>query len=178
MFVRRTTLVALLTVLAVIAAAQDRTPEKVKEIAAEAMRKAGVHDGRLIETDNLILATAVPEAKAKPLAEALQKTFAMAKKGLKFDAADAKEPKAIVYAFADVDQYRQFSRSVLKVRPEDDEFATFDVKADVPFIAVAPKRGDRAPNLDSIAGAEICRALLAKKGGNARLTEWMKDGYA
>src|SRR5262249_44976453 len=178
MFLRSTTPFFLLTVLSLVAAAQDKTPEKIKEIAAEAMKKAGVNEVRLIETDNLIVATPLPEAKAKPLAEALQKTCAMAKKALKFDAADAKELKTIVYSFTDVDQYRQFSRSVLKMRPEDDEVAKFDVKADVPFIAVAPRRGEKAPNLESIAGAEVCRALLAKKGGNARLTEWMKDGFA
>src|SRR5262245_56899178 len=178
MFLRSTNSFFLLTVLSLIAAAQEKTPEKLKEIATDAMKKANVNDARLIETDSLIVATPLPDAKAKPLAEALQKTCAMAKKGLKFDAADAKEPKTIVYSFTDVDQYRQFSRSVLKMRPEDAEVATFDVKADVPFIAVGPRRGEKAPNLESIAGAEICRALLAKKGGNARLTEWMKDGFA
>jgi hypothetical protein len=178
MFLRSTAPISLLTILSLIAAAQDKTPEKLKEIATEAMKKAEVNDARFIETDNLIVATPLPDAKAKTLAEALQKTCAMAKKGLKFDATDAKEPKTIVYAFIDLDQYRQFSRSVLKMRPDDDEFAKFDVKADVPFIAVAPRRGEKVPNLESIAGAEVCRALLAKKGGNARLSEWMKDGFA
>ena len=53
-----------------------------------------------------------------------------------------------------------------------------DVKKDPPFIAVSARRGDRTPNFESLAGNEISRALLAKKGGNAHLTEWMKDGFA
>jgi hypothetical protein len=157
-------------------------PEKKKdvnlrELAAEAMKKADVKDARIVETENLIVATALPESKAKSLADSLQKTFALAAKALKFEEAEVKATHVVIYTFTELDNFRQFQRSVLKVRPED-ELAVFDMKRDDPFIAVAAKRGERNPNFEVLAGNEICRAMLAKKGGNARLSEWMKDGFA
>jgi hypothetical protein len=49
---------------------------------------------------------------------------------------------------------------------------------DDPYIAVSARRGDKNPNFETLAGNELCRALLARKSGNAKLTEWMKDGFA
>lgn len=180
MQLRSTFALALLAAITLNARAQDKspTPERLKEIANENMKKAEVKDYRVVETDNLIIATPLAEAKAKALGDGLQKTYAMARKGLKFEATEAKELKNIVYSFADVDQYRQFSRSVLKMRPDEDESARSDVRADVPYIAVAPRRGEKSPSFETIVGTEISRAVLAKKGGNARLAEWMKDGFA
>jgi hypothetical protein len=170
---------ALLFALPFNAFGQEKAPsvDKLKGMAADAMKKADVKDARIVDTDNLIVATGLPEAKAKALADSLQKTFALVVTTLKFEDTETKTP-VIVYTFADLDQFRQFQRSVLKVRPDDDELAVFDVKKDEPFIAVSARRGDRNPNFEVIAGNEICRALLAKKGGNAKLTEWMKDGFA
>ena len=70
----------------------------------------------------------------------------------------------IVYTFAELDNFKQFQRSILKVRPDADEFATFDIKADIPFIAVSVRRGDKNANFESLAANEVCRALLSKKG--------------
>jgi hypothetical protein len=157
-------------------------PEKKKDVnlretAVEAMKKSDVKDARIVETENLVVVTALSESKAKAFADSLQKTFALAAKALKFEEAEVKAAHVIIYTFADLDNFRQFQRSVLKVRPED-ELAIFDMKRDDPFIAVAARRGERNPSFELLAGNEICRALLAKKGGNARLTEWMKDGFA
>jgi hypothetical protein len=165
--------------LSPFAIAQDKTPssEKTRETAADAMKKSEVKDSRILETTNLVVACSLPEAKAKTLADNLQKMFMLATKALKFDEAELKGAKMIVYAFPDLDNFRQYQRSVLKQRPED-ELAVYDVKRDDPFVAVSPRRGDRNPNFELLAGNELCRALLTKKGGNARITEWMKDGFA
>ena len=40
------------------------------------------------------------------------------------------------------------------------------------------RRGEKTPNFEALAGNEVSRALLSKKGGNAKITEWMKDGFA
>ena len=159
--------------------AQDKplSADKQKEFAAEAMKKAEVKDARVIESPHLVVATTLPEAKATALAYSLDKVFVSAHKALKFELGDLKA-KTVVFTFAELDQYRQFKRSVIKVRPDDDETASFDVRRDDPFVAVAVRRGDKNPNFEVLAGNEICRAVLAKKGGNARLSDWMKDGFA
>ena len=46
------------------------------------------------------------------------------------------------------------------------------------FVAVSARRGEKSPNFELLAANEVCRGVLAKKGGNARLSEWMKDGFA
>src|SRR5262249_10096200 len=99
-------------------------PEKKKdvnlrELAAESMKKSEVKDARIVESENLVVATALPESKAKALADSLQKTFALAAKALKFEEAEVKAIHVVIYTFADLDNFRQFQRSVLKVRPED-----------------------------------------------------------
>lgn len=152
-------------------------PEKFAELAGANMKKADVKSPSVIETDNLVVATALPESATKTLATALQKAFAMAAKGLKYDEGEMKM-RLVVYAFADVDQFRSFQRSVLKVRPDPDEFTAVDVKSDVPYVAVSARRGEKTANFEALTGHELCRAMLTKKGGNARIPDWMKDGFA
>jgi hypothetical protein len=151
--------------------------EPQKQFAIEAMKMADVKDGRVVETDRLVVATPLPEPKAKALADSLEKTYAVASKALKFELADEKA-KLVVFTFTDLDQYRQFKRSVIKERPDDGETASHDVRRDDPYVAVSARRGEKNPNFEAVAAEEISRALLAKKGGNARLPDWMKSGFA
>jgi hypothetical protein len=173
MFARLSAGLALLVGLS----ASVRADEKLKAQAAEAMKKADVADARVVETEHLLVATVLPEAKAKGLADGLEKVFVQAVKALKLEPADTKG-QVTVFAFADVDHYRQFQRSVLKQRPDDDEYASFDIKRDDAYVAVSARRSEKNPNFEALAGGELCRALLAKKAGNAKLPEWMKDGFA
>lgn len=161
-----------------IAQEKTPTPEKLKAMAEEAMKKADVKGGRVVETENLIVASALPEARAKALGDSLQKVYKLAEKTLKFEVGENKEAKVTVYAFPDLDAYRGFVRAVMKTRPEEDETASSDLKKNIPFVAVAPRRGDKNPSFETLAAAELARALLEKRGGNARLSEWMKDGFA
>lgn len=154
-----------------------RADEKLKTRAAEAMNKADVRDARVVETEHLVVATELPAAKAKALVDHLEKVFGQAAKSLKLEAADTKG-QLTVFTFADLDNFRQFQRSVLKQRPDDDQFAAIDVRRDDPFVAVSARRGEKTPNFEMLAGGEICRALLVRKAGAARLPEWMKDGFA
>jgi hypothetical protein len=150
--------------------------EKLKTQAAAAMNKADVRDARVVETEHLVVASELPAAKAKALVDHLEKVFGQAAKSLKLEAADTKG-QLTVFIFADLDNFRQFQRSVLKQRPDDDQFAAFDVKRDDPFVAVSARRGEKTPRFETLAGGEICRALLARKAASARLPEWMKDGF-
>lgn len=187
MLIHSTRVLVLALLFAIPAAGQVKQKEKEKEkekdtvatsaMATDVMKKSDVKSPSVVETVNLILAAAIPEAKAKTVAASLQKTFELAAKALKFDEADLKS-RVIVYAFSEVDQFQQFQRSVLKQRPDPDEYAIADMKRDIPFIAVSPRRGDKNPNYDAMVANELCRSMLVKKGGNARIPGWMKDGFA
>jgi hypothetical protein len=154
-----------------------RADDKLKTQAADAMKKADVKDAHIVATEHLVVAASLPEPKVKALGDGLEKIYVQAAKALKLDAAETKG-QVTVFVFTDLDYYRQFQRSVLKQRPDDDETASYDVKRDDPYVAVSVRRGERSPNFDTLAGTELGRALLAKKAGNARLAEWMKDGFA
>ncbi|HEX3152839.1 MAG TPA: hypothetical protein VHR66_32505 [Gemmataceae bacterium] len=173
MFLRLCTAVAVFVALSLPAIADD----KLKNQAAEAMKKSDVQDATIVETAHLVVASSLIETKAKALADSLEKTFNQAAKALKLDAGETKT-QVTIFAFADLDNYKQFQRAVLRQRPEDEQVASYDVKRDDPYIAVSARRGDKSPNFETLAGNEICRALLARKSGNAKLTEWMKDGFA
>jgi hypothetical protein len=172
---------AILPIAGVHGQAKDRekapAADRQREFAADAMKRSDVKDARVVQTPRLVVATTLPEAKAKALADHLDKVYLTATKALKLDPADEKA-RLIVLTFPELDQYRQFKRSVIKERPDDTETSSHDVRRDDPYVAVAPSRGVKNPNFETLAAAEVCRAVLAKKGGNARLPEWMKDGFA
>src|SRR3954454_208725 len=173
MFARLSASLALVAGLASSARADD----KLKTQAAEAMKKADVADARVVETEHLVVATVLPEAKAKALADGLEKVFVQAAKALKLEPADTKG-QVTVFTFTDLDNYRQFQRSVLKQRPEEDEYASFDVKRDDAYVAVSARRSEKTPNFEALGSAELCRARLAKEAGNAKLPGGGKDCWA
>jgi hypothetical protein len=151
--------------------------DKLKSQAADALIKSEVKEPHVVETTHLVVASAIPEPKLKTLGEALEKTYVQATKSLKFEGNDLKG-QMTMFVFTDLDNFRQFQRAVLKERPDDDQSTAYDVKRDDPYVVVSAKRGDRNPSYETIAGNEISRALLAKKAGAAKLSEWMKDGFA
>jgi hypothetical protein len=161
--------------------AQEKIPtsSQLKEKGIALLKAAEVKEPQAVETANLVVIVGLPEAKAKTLSESLEKTYAFAAKGLKLDPReDDKEAKLSIYVFPNLDAFHSYIRSALKRRPEKDETFTMDTKAVTPFIAVTPKRGETNVNYETLVGDQISGALLQRKGGNAVLTEWMRDGFA
>ena len=173
MFARQFVALALVAGLSVVA----RSDDKLKKQAADAMQKADVDNARVVETPHLVVASSLPEAKAKVLADGLEKVYAQAAKALKLTPEETKT-QVTMYVFAEVDHFRQFQRSVLKERPDDDEYATADMKRDDALVAVAARRGEKDPKFDALAGAALSKALLSKKAGSAKLPGWMMEGFA
>lgn len=173
MFARRFTALALVAGLSVVARADD----KLKKQAADALQKADVDTPSVVETQHLVVATSLPAAKAKTLADGLEKVYAQAARALKLTPEETKT-QVTVYVFAEVDHFRSFQRSVLKERPDDDEYTTADLKRDDPLVAVSARRGERDPKFDALAGTELSKALLTKKAGSAKLPGWMTEGFA
>ena len=159
--------------------AQDKkvTPEMQKKTAEEAMKAATVTSATVVESPNLILASALPEAKAKTLVANMDKVFVLARKGLRYEPAPKDEPKTMIYAFGDVDVFRGYVRTVLKRSPDKDEFTAMDIKGDVPVIAVTARRGETTLNYDQMVGKAIVELLLTKRTPNTNIEGWMMDGY-
>lgn len=165
--------------VAVPVAAQDKkvTSEDQKKAAAKAMEAAAVKDASVVESAHLIFASALPEEKAKAVVANAEKVYALATKVLRFEDAKVEEPKTVVYAFADVDVFRGYVRTVLKRSPDKDEFAAVETKGDFPVVAVSAKRGEKTPNYEALIAPELTHIALKKKAGNAVLDGWMIDGF-
>lgn len=161
------------------ATAQDKkvTPEMQKKSAQEAMKAAKVTDATVVESANLILASSLPESRAKALVANMDKIYVLARKGLRYDPPAKDEPKTMIYAFGDVDVFRGYVRSVLKRSPDKDETVAMDTRADVPVIAVTAKRGETTPNYDQMVGKAIAELLLTKRVLNAKIEGWMLEGF-
>jgi hypothetical protein len=170
-------LAGLLPVLSLTAQDKKITPDMQKKSAQEAMKAAKVADATVVESPSLILASGLPEAKAKLLVANMEKVYVLARKALRYEAAPKDEPKMVIYAFGDVDVFRGYVRSVLKRSPDKDEFIAMDLKGDVPVIAVSAKRGETTPNYDQMVGKAITELLLSKRTLNAQIEGWMQEGF-
>lgn len=169
----------LAAVLLAAAGRADDVSDKQKKTAEANLTKAEVLTAAVVETDSLILASAAAEARAKVVAASLQKTFAFAKKGLKFD--DKDEPwtgKLTVYHFLERREYATFMRAVAGTRPDDPTHLS--VRGDAPFVASGVELGGKATDADVAAGlAPLLGAALltARAGPAAKVPEWVRAGY-
>jgi hypothetical protein len=169
---------ALLSSFVALSNAQDKvpTPDEIKKTVLENLSQAGFKDAKAVESENMILFSNVPEAKAKTQIDALQKVYVGTMKGLAFKEGEKPTAKVAVLGFPDPDGYKSYVRGVLKRSPGD-ETSSIDLKAALPTIAMSAKRGDKTPNFAEIGNNDLVMALLEKKGGNARLEGWMKTGF-
>lgn len=158
--------------------AQDKTPklDDIKAKMLQDLKTAGLKDAQSVETENLILFSNLPEAKAKVQIEHLEKLYATAAKGLALKASEKPTTKISILAFPDPDAYKTYVRSVLK-RPAGDELSAIDLKATIPVAAVSARRNDKDPKFHELLGEDLVFSLLDRKGGNARLPSWMKNGF-
>ena len=159
--------------------AQDKplSGDKQKAFAAEAMKKAEVKDARVVESPHLVVATTLPEAKATALAQALDKVFMSAHKALKFELTDLKSKTLVFHSLSWINTGNSSGRSSRSgrttTRPRHSTCAAMIRTWRCLLVAETRTRTSKC-----LRATRSARAVLAKKGGNARLSEWMKDGFA
>lgn len=157
----------------------DDASDKQKKAAEANLTKAEVLKGFVVETDHLILASAAAEARVKVVAASLEKTYAFARKGLRFDEKD--EPwagKLTVYHFPERREYALFMRAVAGTRPDDPTHLS--TRGDHPYAASGAEVGPKATDADVAAGLAplLGSALLtARAGPAAKVPEWVRGGY-
>jgi hypothetical protein len=147
--------------------------------AIENLKKAGVAKPTAVETKNFVVAGALPEAKARALGAALEKTLAVARKAAKFDEKESpwKGGRLVVYFLPDSDQYQSFMRRVLQLRPEG---AHADFRAEPSYLVDPVELPGKATEADqyAAAAARVAGELLKAKGtGTQRVPEWLREGF-
>lgn len=164
-------------------ARDDRAGEvkKEKDAVAARLTKAGLPTLAPVETDDLLVYAAVPDAKARPLADGVQKTYQLARTALKFEPAETLWPgKLSVIVITDPAQFTAFVRQVEQRRPEKGVFTSMDLRGDVPYVIDSVEVGERATDAEirADAAAAVASAVLSKKAGTgASLPDWLLGGF-
>ncbi|MBN9519663.1 hypothetical protein J0H58_14270 [bacterium] len=174
----RTTLPAVLLFAAAVASA-DEVSDRQKAAAGENLKKAELKGYSVVESETLILASPLPEARAKAVAGALEKTAKLARKGLQF--ADAEVPwkgKLTVYHVPDRKAYGNFLRLVAGERSESGYFV--GIRGDEPAAATGAEVAAKATDAELVAelGPVIGAAYFQAKAGPASpVPAWARNGY-
>jgi hypothetical protein len=157
----------------------DEVSDRQKKVAGETLNKVEVRKGAVVETDNLIVAADLPEAKAKAVAETLQKAYRVARKALQYDAKE--EPwkgKLTLYILPDSRTFKKFLRLVAGVKPEEPYHVA--VRGDEQYAVSGAEFGEKATEADIAAEAAPLvgvALLLAKAGSNTPVPEWVRMGF-
>lgn len=179
MNVRRWGLFCVLVAMSSLPAAADELSDKQKAAAVKNLKSAGLSNVTTVESANFIVCVSLPEAKAKAIAESLEKVSVTAKKALQFEPNE--EPwkgKLTVYIFDDRRPFQMFMLQVAKQRSSDPYHIS--VRSDVPFIARGIEVGKKPTDAETTAdaGKLVAGALLGTKAGaTTPLPEWIRFGF-
>ncbi|MFO0801354.1 MAG: hypothetical protein U0804_28140 [Gemmataceae bacterium] len=175
---RLATSVALLLVAASLTSAQD-VSDKQKAAAAENLKKGELKGYSVAESATLILASTLPESRAKAVAEALEKTAKIARKGLQYgEKEDAWKGKLTVYHVPDRRAYGSFLRTVLGER--SDAGVVVSVRGDEPVATIGVETNPKATDAEfagDIGPAVGAAYLQSKAGPNTPVPAWLRTGY-
>lgn len=173
----RTALPALL--LAAAVASADEVSDKQKAVAVENLKKAELKGYAVVESETLVLAALLPDARAKAVADALEKTAKVARKGLQFaDAEVLWKGKLTVYHVPDRRAYGNFLRLVAGERNESGYYV--GIRGDEPAVGSGAEVGTKATDAEVVAelGPAVGAAYFQAKAGPASpVPTWARNAY-
>lgn len=175
----RLSLPAVVFFLAATVVSADEVSDKQKAVAVENLKKAELKGYSVVESATLILVSPLPEARAKAVAEALEKTAKTARKGLQFD--EKMEPwkgKLTVYHVPERKAYSTFLRLVVGER--SDAGIVVAIRGDEPLAATGVETNAKAADADLVAdiGPAVGAAYLQSKAGpSTPLPPWVSAAY-
>lgn len=170
---------AVFLVAAASVGSADEVSDKQKAAAAANLVKAELKGYTVVESETLILASPLTEARAKTVAEALEKTARTARKGLQFDGKE--EPwkgKLTLYHVPDRRAYGNFLRLVVGER--SDAGVVVAVRGDEPLAATGVETNAKATDADLVGeiGPAVGAAYLQSKAGpSTPLPPWVSTAY-
>jgi hypothetical protein len=184
MALRVAALVLVVSVGSVGYSKDETAVEKQKTKAAEVLKQGGVAKPGQFETGDLLVYSSLPDTKTKAVAEAAQKTFALAKKTLSIDDKDIfAAGKLTVYVVPDWKGYAELLRPLAQRKPDKGEVMVANLRVETPYVAVGSDLGEKPTDADvqQAAATWVAAVLLNKKAGMAntteRLPEWLQLGF-
>jgi len=153
-------------------------PTKQKTAALATLKKASLDKASVVETDNFLIASSLPEEKAKALGVVLEKVVPVARKALQFEEKEeAWKGKLTIYVIPDTRDFKSFMRTVIIKDPQG---VYFDLRTDEPFVADPVDAGSKATESDQFAtiAANVAMAYLKARGSTASMPDWLEGGFA
>lgn len=170
---------ATLIAISTLPAFADEVTDKQKAVAAKNVKILGLDKHTTVESASFLVCSSLPEAKAKALADQLEKVAVTAKKALQYEPTE--EPwkgKLTVYVFDDNRPFKIFMLTVAKERTSEPYHIA--IRSDEPYIAKAVAVGQKQTEPELIADTQklVAAALMASKAGSATpLPDWIRFGF-
>jgi len=150
---------------------------KQKATALANLKKTDLTKPNVVETEHFLIASALPEDRAKALGAVLEKVVPIARKGLQFEEKEeAWKGKLTIYVLPENREFKSFMRGVVQRDPEG---VYMDLRSDEPFIVDpvdVPLKATEADQFASIA-TNVANAMLKARGNTASLPDWMLNGF-
>lgn len=168
----------LFAVVFAAAAPADDVSDKQKKVAAENFKKAEITKVGVVETETVIVAGILPDARLKTIGEALNKTSKLSRTALQFDAKD--EPwkgKLTVVYLPERANFTQYMRQVVGEKPDGNSYIA--IRSDEPAVISGAELDAKASDSDIIGelGPVVAQAWLQSKvGTSARVPGWVRHG--
>ncbi len=150
---------------------------KQKAAALATLKKAGLDKATVVETDNFLIASSLPEDKAKALGVVLEKVVPVARKALQYEEKEeAWRGKLTVFVLPETREFKTFMRTIVMRDPAG---VYTDVRADDPFLVDpvdVPVKATEADQFSYIA-TSVANAFLKARGNTASLPDWLQNGF-
>ena len=145
----------------------EKDGAKQKATAVANMRKADLAGAKVIETDHFVVATTLPEEKAKALGAVLEKITPVVRKAAQFEEKEeAWKGKLAVYFLPEGREFKGFMRSVVVDQPDG---IHYDLRADNPFVVDPVDVAGKPTEADQFAhtAGVVAGAYLKARGRRA-----------
>lgn len=153
-------------------------PNKQKATAAANLKAASLAKGVVVETDNFLIATTMPEEKAKAVGVLLEKVVPVARKALQFEEKEeAWKGKLTLYLLPESRDFKGFMRGVVQRDPSG---VFMDLRSDTPFVVDPVEVPAKATDADHAASTAVtvAAAFLRARGSTAATPDWLEGGFS
>jgi hypothetical protein len=174
---------AVATVVAALFPAPARAQDVKKDVARQKgvvagnLKKADLGKTAVVETEYFLLATTLPEPRARALGAVLDRVVPVARRALQFEEKEtAWKGKLAIYHLPDSRDFKGFIRSVVGMQPGG---IHYELRSDDPFLVDpvdVPSSATEAEQFQNGA-AVVAGAYLKSKGDTAALPGWLVSGF-
>lgn len=131
----------------------------------------------LVESSHFLLFSRLPEARTKTLSSQLERNYATAIRGLKFDKDEKPwSGKLAIFVLGDNSDFVNFMRRAQKRSPREGEVVFVSIAGDEPLMVIGEPESTITPENQAV--YELSISLLKRKMGAGDPPDWVAAGFA